>query len=377
MRRRLQGWIDDLAVTKPGAPPQLWDWLVLALLVAVAATEWILDPTDYLLASALVSIPAFALLPFRRQIPLQAALIAFTATLAVEIGAAIRDAEFFTSFGHSIAGLMLVYAICRWLPPQRAAYGMIAVVTMATIGEAVGGVSLLESVLLAVPWLVLAAFALAMRYRARLRDHHDDHIRLAERNALARELHDSVAHHVSAIAVQAQAAQFIADSNPEAAVKAMRDVEEIANTTIDEMRRMVGILRSDEDYARTVAGTNLEPLADPNGRPRVTITGESELSELPRSVAAAIYRIAQESVTNARRHSRNVTFVDIGLQIDDITATLDVSNDGTPTTRNSGGGYGLVGMKERVDSLGGTITVGPRPASGWQVHADIPLGRPT
>jgi len=88
---------------------------------------------------------------------------------------------------------------------------------------------------LVLPWLVVAAFALAMRYRARAIEGRNDQVRLAERNSLARELHDSVAHHVSAIAVQAQAGQFVIDSDPVAAAKALQAIEAIANESIDEM----------------------------------------------------------------------------------------------------------------------------------------------
>ncbi len=381
LRRRFQSWFDDIAVSRPGAPPRRFDWIVVALLAAGAVAEWVFVPFPNQIMSVLPAVVAIAVLPVRRQIPLPVALLAFFTQFASEVIAGVRDTPSETTYSQSIAGLMLVYALCRWASPRAVAVGFAIISVLVFIGElilldATRAVDWLEAALFAIPWAILAAFALAMRYRARLAENREAQIRLTERNALARELHDTVAHHVSAIAVQAQAAQYIAKTNPDAATEAMQAVEQIANTTIDEMRRMVGILRSDDDQARSVTASSLVDLQDPAGEPKVTMVGATDLAALPTSIAAAVYRITQESITNARRHSRSATFIDVDLAIDDEGVALDIVNDGTPSTRNSGGGFGLIGMAERVESLGGTLLAEPRPATGWRVSARIPLKRP-
>ena len=140
---------------------------------------------------------------------------------------------------------------------------------------------------------------------------------------------------------------------------------------------MVGVLRSDADFGRDVASSSLQALAAPAGSPAVMIEGDADLSTLSAPVDNAVFRIAQESVTNATRHSDGVTFVDIFVQRRPDDVHLEIVNDGSPTTRNSGGGFGMVGMSERVAALGGDLECGPRPASGWRVAATIPLKRPS
>ncbi len=294
----------------------------------------------------------------------------------ISVSIALRDVsveELDTSAG--LAFIVLLYALCRWATPRDVLIGFVVSAAGATFIEWSAEDLTVGDWLFVVPWLIVGGFALAMRYRARLAQNRNTEIRLTERNSLARELHDTVAHHVSAIAVQAQAGQYIAAANPEAAVDALRAIEKIANESIDEMRRMVGILRSDDDQARAVAADSLESLADTAGRPAVYIAGNPQLDDLPAGVGAALFRIAQESITNARRHSREASFVEVVVTRHDDSVEMIVDNDGTPTTRNSGSGYGQVGMRERVDALGGTFESGPRPAAGWRTSTSIPLRR--
>ena len=288
-----------------------------------------------------------------------------------------RDELFELTFGHGLAGIVLVYAMCRWAPARQAAVGLGVVMALAFITELLDGESLITNLLLVVPWLIPALLAVIARYRSRLREAQQDQVRLAERNTLARELHDTVAHYVSAIAVQAQAAQFVGKSDPDAMLSSVKTIEETANTAIDEMRRMIGILRSADDQDLTVLAGSLNELAQPDGRPRVNVEGDTDLTSVPAPIAAALYRLAQESITNAVRHNDDVTFVDVTVAVGEANATIEVINDGRPSTRNRGSGYGLVGMNERVEALGGTMSYGPRPTSGWRMAATLPMRRVT
>jgi len=377
-RVRIERLLSDVAVTQPGPPANGYDFALVVLLVVASAMEIVFLPFDYWQASIVPTAVAYLLVPFRRQKPLATLVVAFVAQFATDVVMAARDELAQTTWGHAIAAFVLVYALFRWSRPRHILLGSTSVVAVIYASEQIvaggEGRSASEVALFMIPFLLLAMFALAMRYRARLAENYAARQRLEERQLIARELHDAVAHHVSAIAVQAQAAQFVAESNPHATVQAIGHIEAIANQAIDEMRRMVGVLRSDDDDLPAVASTSLLDLVEPNSRSAVILTGQSDLSSLPTSVASAVYRIAQESITNARRHSRGLSTIVVDLSVDGHHARLDVINDGTPVRRIPGNGFGVVGMTERVQTLDGAIDIGPTKGGGWKVRASIPLG---
>ena len=194
---------------------------------------------------------------------------------------------------------------------------------------------------------------------------------------MARELHDTVAHHVSAIAIQAQAGRTLAASQPNAAVDALEVIEEAASRTLAEMRTMVGVLRDGEepDRAPQRGVADIARLARGAGDgPRVDVELSGDLDHLLPLVEAAVYRLAQESITNAVRHARNATRVSVIVVGDSDCVRLTVRDDGdaSPFGASSSSGYGLVGMTERATLLGGTLEAGPSPDSGWTVNAVLP-----
>lgn len=372
---RIKERLDTVAVTEPGAPPKRLDWAFAALLALVAVVFVVADDALPLWAELIPAFAAVAFVPFRRVIPL-IAVVTVAVIEVIILGVALRDLSVEDiGLPSGLAGIVLFYALCRWAAPRDVVIGFAVSMSSATFVEWAAEDLTAEDWLIVVPWMIVAGFALAMRYRASLVLNRNTQIRLSERNSLARELHDTVAHHVSAIAVQAQAGQYVAPTNPQAAVEALRAIEKIANESIDEMRRMVGILRSDDDQARSVAADSLESLADLSGRPAVHIVGNARLDDLPSGVGAALFRIAQESITNARRHSRDASFVEVAVTRHGDHVEMVVDNDGTPTTRHSGSGYGQVGMQERVDALGGSFESGPRPVAGWRTATSIPFRR--
>ena len=381
MSHRLTALLEALAVdSTERTGPRVRDWLLIVALAAILVPEAFLTDWQWPWLRLVVGLIAVVALAWRRVRSLELVAVAFFAEFAFEVALKLRDGDLDTvevTFAQGIAGIVLIYALCRWAEPRHILVGTTVAIGLAAAGELIVGTPTLEVLAFLIPWVVVAFFALAMRYRGALQRSRAQQARLLERNALARELHDSVAHHISAIAVQAQAAQYVADQNPRATRAAIADIEATANTAIDEMRRMVGVLRSDADFGRDVASSSLQALAAPAGSPAVMIEGDADLSTLSAPVANAVFRIAQESVTNATRHSDGVTFVDIFVQRRPDDVHLEIVNDGSPTTRNSGGGFGMVGMSERVAALGGDLECGPRPASGWRVAATIPLKRPS
>ncbi|WP_211249385.1 sensor histidine kinase [Nocardioides aequoreus] len=219
----------------------------------------------------------------------------------------------------------------------------------------------------------------ALRLRAESQRRSREQIRNQERVDLARELHDSVAHHVSAITLQAQAGRAVAAQRPEAALEALAVVEGEAARTLAEMRAVVRVLRDRQpvQYAPRAGAADLASLARDHPTPVIDVETAGDFSGLRPQVDAAIYRIAQESVTNALRHARGVTRVHVLVTQSASAVRLRVSDDGHPEpARATTHGFGLVGMSERAQLLGGTLHAGPAPHGGWIVDAELPKELP-
>jgi signal transduction histidine kinase len=151
-------------------------------------------------------------------------------------------------------------------------------------------------------------------------------------------------------------------------------IEEEASRTLDEMRTMVRVLRRDDavELAPAATVTDLQRLVSTgDSGPAVTVRVDDAVGALAAPIASALYRIAQESVTNARRHARHATRVDVLLVATGDRVRLTVHDDGVPGSA-SAAGYGLTGMAERAALLGGICTAGPDPDGGWIVVADLP-----
>ena len=202
-----------------------------------------------------------------------------------------------------------------------------------------------------------------------------DRAKANERAELARDLHDTVAHHVSAIAIQAQAGLATVASNPDAAATALRVIEGEASRTLTEMRSMVRALRDDDalELAPGARVDDLRRLAGDGGTPPVEVRLADDVDGLSALVSAAVYRIVQESVTNARRHARGATRIDVRIDVAGDRVLLSVRDDGAGGAAGAAG-YGITGMTERAALLGGVCAAGPAPGGGWVVTADLPRG---
>ncbi|NYE45746.1 signal transduction histidine kinase/phage shock protein PspC (stress-responsive transcriptional regulator) [Spinactinospora alkalitolerans] len=204
---------------------------------------------------------------------------------------------------------------------------------------------------------------------------------LEERSRIARELHDVVSHHMSMIAIQAEAAPYKdLDLSPDAAATfhALRDT---ARDALAEMRRVVGLLREDDEDAERVPQPGLAQLDDlVAGAREAGMTVELEVAglpgDLPGSVDLSAYRIVQESLSNAGRHAAGA-HVRIGVEGGPGLVTLRIANGpagaSTPGPGLEPGGHGLVGMRERVAMLGGSLRAGPLPGGGFEVVAELPV----
>ena len=348
-----------------------------AVVEALVRKDVVWEPFALVLAIALI----FGLL-WRRTYPLGVVAITFGTVTVVNIAA------FATGAGEvglyvSVAIALLPYALFRWGSGRQAAIGMAIIVATAVTSSVTAAVTdssadvIVEGVIGGGLFLVLpAALGALVRYEKHARLGEIEHVKLLEREQLARELHDSVAHHISAIVIQAQAGHTVAASHPEAAADALEVIEQEATLTLAEMRLMVGALRGDERVGlapqRGVA--DIEQLARNTGdTPHIDVQLSGDLDDLPRSVDTAIYRLAQESITNAVRHARNVSHVRVSVTGDGTDVHLAVVDDGDhSSTVQSASGYGLVGMNERAILLGGSLNAGPSSPRGWSVEAVIP-----
>jgi signal transduction histidine kinase len=215
------------------------------------------------------------------------------------------------------------------------------------------------------------------------RRHSLTEVRRGERLELARDLHDFVAHHVTGMVVQAQAAQYIADGDAARHRESFAAIERAGMEALSSMRRLVSVLREDDGGGTRPLGDleQLVPLVRQfsvgDAYASLYVSAELDADALPPGIGATVHRVVQESLTNIRKHSPSATTVSVSVSMMDKNLEVSVRDDGRRTTRTilgaSGGGYGLAGLTERVTALGGALCAGARPEGGWEVVAQIPL----
>jgi signal transduction histidine kinase len=231
-----------------------------------------------------------------------------------------------------------------------------------------------------VSWLTAVAAGLGGRLLVARREAAVERVRRDERLAVARELHDVVAHHITGMVVQAQAAQIVAGRGPGEAprvVESLTGIEAAGSEALTSLRRVVGLLRDADDASPVAPGpeslSTLVRRFEDRG-PEVRLRLPDDGPAWPTAVTTAVYRVVQESLTNITRHAPQARTVTVDVRRDPDGLTVEVSDDAPHAgARDTGGGYGLIGMRERVVSLGGTLRAGPGPDRGWTVAATLPL----
>lgn len=364
---------DESRPPRPPAPG-VRDWVLVGLLVVAAVVEGVLRPElPWRVASVAITVALFVPLPWRRTRPLP---VVFATIVPCGVVTVLTGGDV-PQLNTLVVMLVVPYAVVRWGSGRETVIGAVAIVVAAVASVWVQYTG--PGDLVGVTAVLSAAFALgaAFRYRGRARQRELDQVKLLEREALARDLHDTVAHHVSAIAIRAQAGLATSAADPAAAADALRVIEAEASRTLAEMRTMVRVLRRGEpvDFEPTAGIADLERLASrDHERPAVAVEVVGDVGGVADPVGAAIYRLAQESVTNARRHARHATRIEVRVDADDAAVRLRVSDDGEAAGGRDGAapGFGVVGMIERATLLGGTCEAGPAPGRGWTVTAVLP-----
>lgn len=384
---RLPQWLRSLARGAPSRPARA---LLVGLAVVVLAAAWLTDLDRFVTGPDhtgtnglfLVSGAVMALAAGWSLRSHSSARTTALAACAALLAAQSTTIAYWSMPPHDYPiGIAEIVAVIVLLP-------VVAYRCRAAVVVAVGALAFLVALTAAVrgdrPWdpdtgllVVLLLFpGLYARWRSEQHAQRVERVRHEERAALARDLHDVVAHQITGIVVQAQALRHLPSTDPDLVRTAFIDIESAGSDALSAMRRLVGALRDgDPALAEPNPDLALTALRRPrtDHHPAVTVDIDTDLTTLPVDITAAIVRIAQESVTNADRHARTATTVTVAVTTDDDALLLTVHDDGASGTSGfTDGGYGLIGMTERTHLLGGTFTAGPTP-TGWQVIARLPL----
>jgi signal transduction histidine kinase len=333
-------------------------------------------------------------LTFRRRFPV-------TVTLVVLVGFVVDRGLDYPSTLAWLATLVAIHAVGSELSARRSAvvgYGIIGVVTAytllgASLRDTIGIESALSTALAGVVALYLGREVHQGRERSRLAEERaesaerqrEERARRAvadERARIARELHDVVAHQLALMTLQAEGAARLAatdDADPRVR-QALTTISDAGREGLEEMRRMVGLLRApaDDDPLEPQPGLDRLPALaehfEGSGLP-VTVAVVGQPRRLPGGVELSAYRIVQESLTNALRHGGPDVHAEITVEYRPDAVDVTVTDDGRGVTAGgdaSGGGHGIIGMRERAALLEGKLDAGPRTGGGFRVRAILP-----
>ena len=324
-----------------------------------------------------VAIVAPLVIPWARAYPLPATIIVFGGYGVLHLEMIITSVP--STLVNPFTLLVLTHILVRWAPGRQIAVGLCVAAVCWMIAWDIPGDNFAGMVLKGVAISLPILSGAAMRHLAELRHARALESRFKERHQIARELHDTLAHRMTAIAIQAQAGRAVVESNPGVVLETLETIEETASISLQDMRQIIGVLRdSDASFESHHTVTDIERVANAGtGEIPVSVRLEGELDDLGASVEAGLFRVVQESITNARKYSRNASRINVRINGSSDTVHLAVTDDGDPAGSNArvGSGYGIIGMTERVSLLGGQLSAGRGPDGRWIVDAHIPKNR--
>ncbi len=348
---------------------------MLVIFVLVSAVVEVLFRAEMVWRGVALSAAILAvLLPWRRTHPLMVLLITFETMMVLELIAHLNAIEWPGLVTYAYI-LLLPYALVRWASGRDILIGLGVAVLSYGVVKSFDMPRLADNIAGGLVFLFPATLGAAVRFRTAAAARELERFKLLEREQLARELHDTVAHYVSAIAIQAQAGLAMVDRQPQAAKTALETIESSSRQTMTELRAMVRTLRRDDD-------ADWQPLQGVEDIPSLAgwaVNGvhigtsiQGDLDDLSPGVSKALYRLAQESVTNALRHARQASRIDVSVLGQGNSVRITIEDNGADPGSRPGTGYGLIGMSERVSLLGGTFAAGWYPGVGWRVDAELP-----
>jgi signal transduction histidine kinase len=366
----------------PRPDPVKLDWAVAALLAVGGQLEvWLGNGAHgerpLVAVSGTILAAAVAV---RRRYPAAAGILAVVVANVVAIG--WRPPSLVT---YGVAWMCAVYALAVWTSPRLFALGVAAFALPTLVAEAfgVGPSGGVEFTVIAL--VVVLLVRQGIRGRDRRAEMAERERELAAREAvveerarIARELHDVIAHNVSMMVVQAGAERRVLDGANGSTREVLQTIEQIGRGALTEMRRLVGMLRSDGedplapqpglDDVATLVGQVCEA-----GLP-VELTVEGERRDLPAGIELSAYRIVQEALTNALKHAGDA-HAQVSIRYGADSLELEIADDGSGGAARAvaGGGHGLVGMRERVALYGGRFDAGRRQSGGFAVRVLLPI----
>ena len=321
-----------------------------------------------------VAILVGAPLALRRQRPLLTLGIVLTAQNAATLADITLEPYSATAFA-----MYMVASACS----RRVAVGALAValgsawvvVLLSEPWPESGWLSMFIALVVSAAWALGRTTRIRRSYEARDAAEASSKAVAEERLRIARELHDVVAHSLSLITVKAGVAAHVAPSQPEQAQEALEVIERTSRGTLVEMRRLLGVLRSEDAEVELAPMPGMADL--PGLVTRASLAGvEVSLSvsgELPESLGLTVYRIVQESVTNVVKHAAPAA-CEVSIAVGEASVVVRVVDNGSgERVLAGGGGHGLIGMRERVAVYGGTFSAGPLAGGGFAVRAEVPL----
>ncbi len=372
----VSGTLTDMSWVGRGRDPLLAGILGLAGLVELALGA-VPDHTLVAILSLLVMTAALVVRRLRPRTSLVLVLLALTVQsfLGVPDNAQLMTMPFI---------LVAAYSVGAHLDRRASAVGLALGAALVSVAIAVAdsGGSDYGFGLLLVTGAWIAGVVVRARHTAeaeavasahdRARQAADD-----ERERIARELHDIVSHGLSAMVVQAAAAAELVDRSPDAARKAMHEVQTTGAAAMLEMRHMLGLMRGGEAAGRrpqpALADVDELVAAEQSAGRSVHLTVRGTPRELPRGLALSVFRIVQESLTNVRKHAHG-SCCEVTITHTPADLEVEVVDDGVAAPAPASPGFGIIGMRERALLYGGTLEAGPRsPEGGWAVRASFPL----
>ncbi|GAB3644474.1 sensor histidine kinase [Streptomyces sparsus] len=383
-----------------------WAFVLLVFSALWMATEASYEPQYngwQLLAGAFISLALCLVVALRRRHPEAMLLLATAAGLAqVAVGVFAVVPDF--------AMLVIVFTVATRTVRWASRYALVAAFVAPSVGAfrflvpESGGDSVADAfgiVFLTLCFVLAWVLGDSVRTRrayyeqleeraARLEREREAQSKVAvaaERARIARELHDVVAHNVSVMVVQADGAAYVLDSAPDQAKQALETIAGTGRQALAEMRRLLGVLRSGEgpQGGEYVPQPGVEQLADLVDQVRgaglpVDFRIDGTPRPLPSGVELTAYRIVQEALTNTRKHGGPDAGAMVRLSYGDDELRLLAEDDGRGSQQElyaeggaDGQGHGLIGMRERVGMIGGTLSTGPRPGGGFRITAQLPL----
>lgn len=352
-------------------PSDLVDAALAAGLLLLVGAQVAGEPPDGSLALYLLFAPAITLpLIWRRRAPLAVVAVASAALVAQAL-----VAEPAVSFGEFLAMLLATYSVAAHASLERAAAG--GLVAFAAVGVH----SLQQPDSGAFEWvygLVYFGGAFLLGRTIRLRTGRaEERVRgaaAAERARMARDLHDVISHSVGVMVVQAGAARVALEEDSVAARRALEQVEATGRQTLDELRRLLGVLRAAAPERAPQPGlATLGALVEQvrGAGVSVDLVLEGERRPLSPGVELTCYRIVQEALTNVMKHAPEA-HARVRVAIGPALLELEIEDDGR-ANGTADTGYGLAGMRERAELYGGSVEAAPVPGGGFRVLARLPV----